>query len=61
VEKLTKKQTTITIDEIANSLGKEKVKKTLPNQKVIETLDWKPEELMPVYKFIDNYKNENEL
>jgi len=61
VEKLTNKHVTITIDEIAKALNKEKVKKTLPNKKIIETIDWKPEELTNVYKFINKYKDDNSL
>lgn len=61
VETLTKPHNKITIDEIVKGLGKEKVEKTLPNKKVIQTIDWNPSELGEIYKFVDNYKNKNKL
>jgi len=61
VESLAKNTGTLSIDDICKMLWKEKVEKTLPNKKIIQTFDWNPNELGDVYKIVDKYKDENNL
>src|SRR3989339_139066 len=44
---------TITIDSIAKELGKEKIKKTLPNNgKVIQTIEWQASDLVAISRLL---------
>ena len=49
---------TIKISDIAEQLWKREVEKTLPNQKVIKTIEWAPEDLPKIYSIINEFRRD---